>query len=128
MSDAGLQASNNDSSGSSSIELPPRPKRSQRIDYHLLNGGSDEDDIEDHIRKKSRLDPPLDRLESIDPEDSASQLHLNLPTPSESVPLGGSRSLTDAIRPYKSHSKSRIKPLNQWLWNQFRVNPLPGKQ
>ena len=127
MSDAGSQASSNDASGSSSIELPSRPQRSQRIDYHLLNGGSD-DDIEIPIRKKPRLDPPLDSLESIGPEDSASQLHLNLPTPSESVPPGGSRSLTDAIRPYKSHSKSRIKPLNQWLWNQFRVSPLPGKQ
>lgn len=127
MSDAGSQASSNDASGSSSIELPPRPQRSQRIDYHLLNGGSD-DDIENPIRKKPRLDPPLDSLESIGPEDSASQLHLNLPTPSESVPPGGSRSLTDATRPYKSHSKSRIKPLNQWLWNQFRVSSLPGKQ
>jgi hypothetical protein len=67
-------------------------------------------------------------IASIGPEDSASHLHLNLPTSSESVPPGGSRSLTDAIRPYKSHSKSRIKPLNQWLWNQFRVSPLPGKQ
>jgi hypothetical protein len=113
MSDTELQTSNDDASGSSSIELPPRPQRSQRIDYHLLNGGSDEDDIEDHIRKKPRLDPPPDRLESIGPEDSASQLHLNLPTPSESVPPGGSRSLTDAVRPYKLHSKSRIKPLNQ---------------
>ncbi|KAI1829135.1 transcriptional regulator family: Zinc finger, BED-type predicted [Penicillium roqueforti] len=128
MSGAELQASNNDGSGSSSVELPPRPQRSQRIDYHFLNGGSDEDDIEDHIRKKPRLDSPPGRLESIGPEDSASQLHLNLPTPSESVPPGGSRCFAEAIRPHRPHSKSRIKPLNQWLWNQFRVSPLPGKQ
>ncbi|KAJ6038619.1 hypothetical protein N7460_007336 [Penicillium canescens] len=128
MSGAELPASNNDGSGSSSAELPPRPQRSQRIDYHFLNGGSDEDDIEDHIRKKPRLDSPPGRLESIGPEDSASQLHLNLPTPSESVPPGSSRCFTEAIRPYKSHRKARIKPLNQWLWNQFRVSPLPGKQ
>ncbi|KAJ5474078.1 hypothetical protein N7475_003644 [Penicillium sp. IBT 31633x] len=111
MSGAELQASNHDSSGSSSAELPPRPQRSQRIDYHFLNGGSDEEDIEDHIRKKPRRDSPPGRLESIGPEDSASQLHLNLPTPTESVPPGGSRCFTEAIRPYKSHSKSRIKPL-----------------
>lgn len=77
-----MQSFNNDGSDSSSIELPPRPQQSQRIDYHLLNGGSDEEDIEDHVRKKSRLSPPPDCLESIGPEDSASQLHLSLPTPS----------------------------------------------
>jgi hAT family protein len=130
MSGAELQASSNDDSGSSSIELPARPQRSQRIDYRRLNGGSEssDDDIEDHISKKPRLDPPPGRLESIGPDDSASQLHLNLPTPSESVPPGDSRTLTEAIRPYKSHSKSRIKQLNPWLWNQFRVSPLPGRQ
>lgn len=128
MSGMELQASSDDASGSSSIKLAPRPQRSQRIDYHLLNGGSDEEDIEDHIRKKPRLDPPPSRLESIDPEDSASQLHLSLPTTSESVPRGSSGSLPEAIRPYKPHIKSRIKPLNKWLWNQFRTSPLPGKQ
>lgn len=44
--DSELQASNNAASGSPSIEMPPRPQWSQRIDYHLLNGGSDEDDID----------------------------------------------------------------------------------
>ncbi len=72
MPDAELQALNNGAPGSSSIELSPRPQQSQRIDYHLLNGGSDEDDIEDHIRNKPRLDPPLDDLELISPGDSAS--------------------------------------------------------
>jgi len=128
MSGVELQASSDDGSSSSSIKLPPRPQRSQRIDYHLLNGGSDEEDIEDHIRKKPRLDPPPDRLESIDPEHSASQLHLSLPTTLESVPRGSSRSLPEAIQPCKPHTKSRVKPLNQWLWTQFRVSPLPGKQ
>jgi len=128
MSDAELRASSDDGSGSLSIKLPPRPQRSQRIDYHLLNGGSDEEDIEDHIRKKPRLDPPLSRLESIDPEDSASQLHLSTPTPSDSVPQGSSGSLPEAIQPYKPHIKPCIKPLNQWLWNQFQASPLPGKQ
>jgi len=52
MSDAELQASSDDGSSSSSIKRPPHPQRSQRIDYHLLNGRSDEEDIEDHIRKK----------------------------------------------------------------------------
>jgi hypothetical protein len=56
ISDTDLQASNNNGSGGSSIELPPRPQRAQRIDYHFLNGGSDDDDIEDHTRTKPRLD------------------------------------------------------------------------
>ena len=107
MSGAELQASNNDGSGSSSVELPPRPQRSQRIDYHFLNGGSDEDDIEDHIRKKPRLDSPPGRLESIGPEDSASQLHLNLPTPSESVPPGGA---LDALQGPYGHTNRTANP------------------
>ena len=110
MSDADLQASSDDGPGSSSIKPPPCPQRSQRIDYHLLNGRSDEEEIEDHIRKKPRLDPPLDHLESIDPEDSASQLHLSTPTPSDSVPQGSSGSLPEAKQPYKPHIKPRIKP------------------
>jgi hypothetical protein len=36
----------------------------------IWNGGSDEHDIEDHIRTKPRLDPPPDRSEPIGPEDS----------------------------------------------------------
>lgn len=56
LSDTELQASNNVGSGASSMELPPRPQQAQRIDYHFLNGGSDDDDIEDHTRTKPRLD------------------------------------------------------------------------
>ena len=37
-------------------------------------------------------------------------------------------SCTAWLQPYKPHIKPRIKPLNQWLWNQFRASPLPGKQ
>lgn len=129
MSDAELQASKNGASDCSSVEPPSRPQRSRKINYHLLNGGSDgEVDLEDYIIKKPRMGPPPNRSESVGPEDSASQLRPDLPTPSESLPQGSStRSLSEALQPFKSHNKSRTKPLNQWLWSQSNASPLPGK-
>lgn len=105
------------------------PQRSQRIDYHLLNGGSDEEaDVEDRAIKKRRLDSPSDRSGSVGPEESASQVDLHLPTPSDSFSQGNStRSLSDALRTDRSVSQSGIKPQNQWLWRQFDIRPLPGK-
>jgi hypothetical protein len=41
MSDAELETLNNAGSDCSSADLTSRPQRSQRIDYRLLNGGSD---------------------------------------------------------------------------------------
>jgi hypothetical protein len=129
MSDAELDTLDHSGSASSSIDLRPRPQRSQRIDYHLLNGGSDDEaNPENHVTKKARLYPPSDHAESVAPEDSASQDHLELPTPSESLPQGDpTRNFSVALQPYKSSSKSRPKQQNQWLWNQFNVSPLPGK-
>ncbi|KAJ5588169.1 hypothetical protein N7537_010847 [Penicillium hordei] len=70
MSDTESQTLNNDGSDSSSIEIPPRPQRAQRKDYHFLYGGSDDEDIEGHTRKKPQLDPPPGHLETISPEGS----------------------------------------------------------
>ncbi|CEL08111.1 hypothetical protein ASPCAL11264 [Aspergillus calidoustus] len=129
MSDNESDAPQSGGSSYLSSNVPSRPQRSQRIDYHVLNGGSDEEaDVEDRAIKKPRLNPPSDRSESVGPEESASQVYLNLPTPSESHQQGNStRSLSEALQSYKSVSKSGIKPQNQWLWSQFDVKPLPGK-
>lgn len=129
MSDDEPDASKIGGSSYLSANVPSRPQRSQRIDYHLLNDGSDEEaEVEDRAIKKPRLNPPSDRSESVGPEESASQVYLNLPTPSESLPQGNStRSLSEALQSYNSVGKSGIKPQNQWLWSKFDVKPLPGK-
>lgn len=55
--------------------IPRHCRRSQRIDYHLLNDGSDnEAPTEDRIFKRPRLDGLTGTLEPITPDDSASQL------------------------------------------------------
>ena len=55
MSDVDSQASNNNGFGCSSVELPSRRQRSQRIDYHLLNAGSDDKGgTEDLLVERSR--------------------------------------------------------------------------
>ena len=126
MADTESQTSSNNASDCTSVELPPRPHRSQRIDYHLLNGRrDDEGDTESRITKKPRLDLASDRSESVGPGDSASQLNLELPTPSESIP-DGSRTFAGGPSDVP-HAKARIKQHNHWLWNQFHVSPLTGK-
>jgi hypothetical protein len=67
MSDADSWASNNYDSGCSLVELPSHPQHSQRIDYHLLNGRSD--DKEDRIIQKPQLGLSLGWLESVSPDD-----------------------------------------------------------
>lgn len=87
-----------DSNGQLSIDLSTRPRRSQRIDYHLLNDGSDEEaEPEDHITKKPRLNSPSIRSISIEPEDSASQLPQNLPTSGSFPQQFPIKSLSEAL-------------------------------
>ncbi|KAK9234015.1 hypothetical protein V1525DRAFT_367628, partial [Lipomyces kononenkoae] len=91
-----------------------RPQRAQRIDYHVLNDGSDDEASPEHrISKKARSaiapspgSPPDSSQESelID-DDSAETLSVS----SDSGP-------------------SRKKTQNQSLWEQFDVSALPGKQ
>ncbi len=63
--------------------LPARHQHAQRLNYHALNDGSDEEaSQEDHIFKKPRLtlQSTIDSFvsnESILPEDSASQVQPN---------------------------------------------------
>jgi hypothetical protein len=126
MSDAESEISTNCSNGQSPIDLPRRPARSQRIDYHLLNGGSDEEAGPDNrATKKPRLNPPCARSESIGPDDSASQWPQDLPTPSQSLPL--SRTDSEALQSTDTFKQSHVKTHNQWLWNQFSVSSCPGK-
>ena len=111
--------------------LPPRYQHAQRLNYHALNNGSDEEvPEEDQIFKKpqltsqstinsSTIDSSIS-YELILPEDSASQVLPNLSIPTESSQSDISLSSRPLLDP-------RIKPQNQWLWKQLSVNLLPGK-
>jgi hypothetical protein len=128
MSDIESSPPNVGSDGNPPADLSARPQRSQRIDYHFLNDGSDEEAPSEHrVIKKPRLIPPPASSELIGPEDSASQLMPNLPTPdsySELLTTGSSETNQFSNPP----PQSRIKQQNQWLWKQFHISPLHGKQ
>ncbi|ODQ73397.1 hypothetical protein LIPSTDRAFT_292019 [Lipomyces starkeyi NRRL Y-11557] len=52
-----------------------RPQRARRLDYRLLNDGSDDEAApEDRMVKRGRFPSPLDSSQPITPDDSASQL------------------------------------------------------
>ncbi|KAK9233693.1 hypothetical protein V1525DRAFT_351432, partial [Lipomyces kononenkoae] len=109
--------------------LGKRPPRSQRIDYHLLNDGSDDEAApEDRIPKRSRSDDAHSTIEPITPDDSASQL-----SQSEDPLVSGFQdgeftedgpSDTSSLCVLEPSGK---KPQNQALWAQFTASPLPGK-
>jgi hypothetical protein len=112
------------------VDIPRHSQRSERIDYHLLNDGSDEEGLlEDRIFKKPRLTAILHDTEPITPDDSASQLTQNRTPPSESP---GERALSlDGLSEISQFSKQSLNALsrtqNASLWAQFDVTPLPGK-
>ncbi len=73
ISDSELDISSLHNTDILSINLPARSQRSQRLDYHVLNDGSDEETIlEDRIFKKPRLIPQSDSNDTISPDDSTS--------------------------------------------------------
>ncbi|KAK5790595.1 hypothetical protein VI817_007882 [Penicillium citrinum] len=106
-----------------------RPQRSQRIDYHLLNDGSDDEvPTEDRNFKRPRLNRPKGSPELITPDDSISQLDQDRSSLVESVQHGefpewGSSEISQRSTP----SLPRGRPQNDLLWSQFIVSPLPGR-
>jgi hypothetical protein len=121
MSDSELDISSFNNTDTSFINLPTRSQRSQRLNYHVLNDGSDEEAIsEDRIFKKPRLtsQSTIDSFvsnELIRPENSASQLLPNPFTITESsLELEFSiNSSSDISLLSKSPTSSRIKPHNR---------------
>lgn len=109
--------------------VPRRSQRSQRIDYHLLNDGSDDEaPTEDRIFKRPRLNNPKESPEPITPDDSVSQLDQNRSSPVESLqqiefPEWGSSEISQR----STLSLTRGRPQNDLLWAQFIVSPLLGK-
>ena len=108
--------------------IPRHCRRSQRIDYHLLNDGSDDEaPTEDRIFKRPRLEGLTGTLEPITPDDSASQLDQARSSPVESLqqtefPVCGSSEISQ-----RSTLSTRGRPQNDSLWAQFIMSPLPGK-
>ncbi|KAK9258698.1 hypothetical protein V1519DRAFT_356565, partial [Lipomyces tetrasporus] len=91
-----------------SVAISDRLRHSNRIDYHLLNDGSDEEaGPEDRITKKSRLNLLVEGGEPITHNDSASQW-----TPS-SVTLADS---TSADCPQEQSSSV------EELWESSRIS------
>ncbi|KAK9252428.1 hypothetical protein V1507DRAFT_461450 [Lipomyces tetrasporus] len=99
-----------------------RLRRSKRIDYHVLNDGSDEEaDSEDRITKKSRLNLPVEDGEPITHNDSASQWTRSSEQSSSVEELWGSSRVSD------QSSTPLTKSQNLSLWSHFSINNLPGK-
>ncbi|KAK9346858.1 hypothetical protein V1522DRAFT_420665 [Lipomyces starkeyi] len=98
-----------------------RPQRARRLDYRLLNDGSDDEAApEDRMVKRGRFASPLDSSEPITPDDSASQLSQD----NEAGSLDGqSETSLDSMESSK-HSAQRQNTL---LWSYYNVCPIPGK-
>ncbi|KAK9250085.1 hypothetical protein V1507DRAFT_500209 [Lipomyces tetrasporus] len=91
-----------------SVSPRKHPQRSQRVDYHLLNDGSDEEaPPEDRVIKRFRS--------NIGSTDSSQQSELN------------DDGQVDTSSVSTESESSRKNPPNQSLWVQFDVSALPGK-
>ncbi|KAK9489530.1 hypothetical protein V1508DRAFT_435693 [Lipomyces doorenjongii] len=107
--------------------LDKQPQRSQRIDYHLLNDGSDEEAVpEDRIAKRSRSDEGNSTVESVTADDTADQLI------EHQHPLASQYYQSTEDGPSETSSLCESEPSgkrtqNQFLWAQFTSSPLPGK-
>src|SRR6266498_1580134 len=89
-----------------SINLPARSQRSQRLDYHVLNDGSDEETIlEDRFFKKPRLIPQSDSNDIISPDDSVSQSNLTI-----FIQTSEQRSTVDGLSDVSLSSTPSINP------------------
>lgn len=115
---------------SSSISLQKRPQRSQRLDYRLLNDGSDEEAAEeDRIDKKRRL-RRTDHSDSITPNESASRCRSASPVGESHIQEESNNDdnpPSDTASAIHEAATSRARPLNHSLWAEFLVSPLPGK-
>ncbi|KAK9341804.1 hypothetical protein V1521DRAFT_359486, partial [Lipomyces starkeyi] len=109
--------------------LGKRPQRSQRIDYHLLNDGSDDEAVaEDRIAKRSRSDEEHSTVEPITPDDSANQLsqHQDVLASTSQHRESTEDGPSDASSLCESEPSAK-RTQNQILWAQFTASLLPGK-
>ncbi|KAK9257961.1 hypothetical protein V1519DRAFT_361880, partial [Lipomyces tetrasporus] len=110
-----------------SVSPRKHPQRSQRVDYHLLNDGSDEEaPPEDRVIKRFRSNIGSSGVELITSDDSASQLN-QLPADSSQQSELNDDGQVDTSSVSTESESSRKNPPNQSLWVQFDVSALPGK-
>ncbi|KAK9234921.1 hypothetical protein V1525DRAFT_349289 [Lipomyces kononenkoae] len=115
--------------------MSSRLRQSERLDYHVLNDGSDEEaGPEDRIVKKSRLDLSTEVVEPITADDSASQLMSISPVPTDFQTSDNSREETSSVEELPETSLVSGEPSTQLdknqnlsLWSNFSVSDLPGK-
>ncbi|KAK9326584.1 hypothetical protein V1520DRAFT_351044 [Lipomyces starkeyi] len=113
-----------------SVSPRKHPQRSQRVDYKLLNVGSDrEAPPEDRVVKRFRSNRGSDGVELITPGYSASQLNQRQSSPADSSQQSevNDDGQVDTSSVSSESESSRKKPQNQSLWTQFDVSALPGK-
>lgn len=106
-----------------------RPQRSQRINYHALNDGIDEEAApEDRIVEEPPSKKARSSVEPITPDDSASQLTRAQSPLSETYQQNAlTETFTDVISESCEPEHPRRRMQNQSLWAQFDSIPLPGK-
>ena len=129
-----------------------RPKRAQRVDYHKLNDGTDEEaSEEDRLPKKKRTLPSSDHSETSGTEygdietsgiDSGATRPAGIESgdpesvgadPGSPDSVGPDSGSPDSVGPEGSTivipQPSRNSPnvRHRWLWDHFSVVPLPGK-
>ncbi|KAK9242626.1 hypothetical protein V1506DRAFT_555940 [Lipomyces tetrasporus] len=109
--------------------LGKRPQRSQRMDYRLLNDGSDDEAApEDRIAKRSRSDEEHSTVEPITPDDSANQLSQRQdPLTSASQHRESTEDGPSDTASLCESEPSGKRTQNQVLWAQFTVSLLSGK-
>ncbi|KAK9243752.1 hypothetical protein V1506DRAFT_367529 [Lipomyces tetrasporus] len=102
-----------------------RPQRARRLDYRLLNDGSDDEAApEDRMMKRTRISSPLNSSEPITPDDSASQLShakdslIEYPQ-NEVISLDES---SETSPDSTSFSTPSVQRLNTMLWSYFDVS------
>ncbi|KAK9319643.1 hypothetical protein V1517DRAFT_240717, partial [Lipomyces orientalis] len=108
--------------------LGKRPQRSQRMDYHLLNDGSDDEAApEDRIAKRSRSDEELSTVEPIPLDDSVNHLsQVQDPLASASQHRESAEDGPSDTSSLCESEPSGKRTQNQVLWAQFTVSLLPG--
>ncbi|KAK9321384.1 hypothetical protein V1517DRAFT_278167, partial [Lipomyces orientalis] len=107
-----------------------RPQRARRLDYRLLDDGSDDEAVpEDRMVKRGRFPSPLDSSEPITPDDSASQLSQDVEH-IQNYPQNEAGSLdeqSETSLDSMESSKPSAQRQNTLLWSYFNVSPIPGK-
>ncbi|KAK9249959.1 hypothetical protein V1507DRAFT_469045 [Lipomyces tetrasporus] len=134
MSDSDCEISTVSGVDELSVAISDRLRHSNRIHYHLLNDGSDEEaGPEDRITKKSRLNLLVEGGEPITHNDSASQWTTSSVTLADSTSADCSQEQSSSVEELwessriSDQSSTPLTKSQNSLWSHFSINYLPGK-